>query len=232
MFPVVDLTRLVAGAEPSIAIAQAPELIKALASLSGFPNVEPAPRTTIAMLALRTFANMAPQASPSADWVLDMLQLLLKIPYAQLNSQQRIALASVLSNLSVAAQTRAFGEEVLNTHAAVIRSVLQTETTDAEVQYRVVMALGNMVCTECTSGGQGTHHRFLVALCQSCSDHSVVGCYCLARASQCCCEPNRGCASRASCRRRLCPQAHRFCLKILKGLHGLCGIELRWVVHM
>ena len=155
--PVVDLTRLVAGAEPNIAIAKAPALIKTLSSLSGFPKVEPAPRTTIAMLALRTFANMAPGATPGAGWVLEMLQLLSRIPYAQLNSQQRIALASILSNLSVAAQTRAFDEEVLNTHAAVIKSVLQTETTDAEVQYRVVMALGNMVRLVCAAARATSH---------------------------------------------------------------------------
>ena len=159
LLPVVDLTRLVAGAEPNIAIAQAPALIKALSSLSGFPSVEPSPRVTIAMLTLRTFANMAPAAAPGSPWVLEVLQLLQKIPYAQLNSQQRIALASVLSNLSVAAQTRAFGEEVLNTHAALVRNVLETETTDAEVQYRVVMALGNMVRYDYFLMRRSVYHR-------------------------------------------------------------------------
>ncbi|KAH7073421.1 PLAA family ubiquitin binding-domain-containing protein, partial [Auriculariales sp. MPI-PUGE-AT-0066] len=151
-FPVLDLARLVAAFSPGAFAGDGESLHFARALLvaadvqAGWASVPlPKTRDTNTLLALRTLANVAQFANSdaSAQWVAPVFAELKKVPYAALGKQHRIALATIVLNISVMAvkgRKQLVGAEVLE----VLNQVLLGEDSEPEAAYRGLISLGNL----------------------------------------------------------------------------------------
>ncbi|KAG1727924.1 WD40-repeat-containing domain protein [Suillus paluster] len=63
-------------------------------------------------------------------------------PYTLLTKVQRVALATILFNFSCAYQKTSVARDVLNQHTGLVLQLLRSNTDDAEVTYRTLVALG------------------------------------------------------------------------------------------
>ncbi|KAL1746286.1 WD40-repeat-containing domain protein [Schizophyllum fasciatum] len=152
LFPVIDLTRLLAGHCLPIfhSATQKERLFAALFraaewDASWAPPV-PKARETNVLLVLRTAANILQEGtSLSAEpWLTKFLEGLTAVPYTALNKNQRVVLATILFNASCVALKAPIDAGICGKVVSLILQLLHSETNDSEASYRALVALGNL----------------------------------------------------------------------------------------
>jgi phospholipase A-2-activating protein len=154
-FPIMDLSRLVAAycADASAVPGGRERFLASLFKASDWTEVRShgkamskAQETNILLL-FRTVANCFQEGSPvdQGQWVAQVFEALSHTPYALLTKVQRVALATILFNFSCAYLTTSVTGDVVNQHTGLVLQLLRSNTDDAEVTYRTLVALGNMV---------------------------------------------------------------------------------------
>lgn len=154
-FPMMDLCRLVAAycADASVVPGGRERFLASLFKASDWTEVRShgkamskAQETNILLL-FRTVANCFQEGSPveEGQWVAQVFELLSHTPYEHLTKVQRVALATILYNFSCAYLTTSVARDVVNQHIGLVLQLLRSNTDDAEVTYRTLVALGNVV---------------------------------------------------------------------------------------
>jgi phospholipase A-2-activating protein len=153
-FPVIDLSRLLTGfcpeafETPGLTQRFLDSLFKASDWDSSWALPLSKPRETNILLLFRTLANMFQEkVSPNGVWVSKVFEALNAAPYASLNKAQRVALATILFNVSCASLRSPLEKPLLDQHLVLLLRLLQSETADSEAAYRALVGLGNMVHT-------------------------------------------------------------------------------------
>lgn len=161
-FPMMDLSRLVAAycADASAAPGGRERFFASLFKASDWTEVRShgnamskAQETNILLL-FRTIANCFQEGTPVDEgrWVAQVFEALSDAPYALLTKAQRVALATILFNFSCAYLTTPVARDVVNQHTGLVLQLLRSNTDDAEVTYRTLVALGNVVYAGYTRG--------------------------------------------------------------------------------
>lgn len=154
-FPMMDLSRLVAAycADASAVPGGRERFLASLFKASDWTEVRShgkamskAQETNILLL-FRTVANCFQEGTPVDEgrWVAQVFEALSHAPYALLTKVQRVALATILFNFSCAYLTTSVARDVVNQHTGLVLQLLRSNTDDAEVTYRTLVALGNVV---------------------------------------------------------------------------------------
>lgn len=151
-FPVIDLSRLLAGfcpkafSTPGLTETFLETLLKASEWNSPWTLPLSKPRDTNTLLMLRTLANVFQEGSPVNDaWLSQLLENLSQAPYAVLSKNLRVALATVLFNVSCFGLSSPLAAPIRNQHLRLTLGVLESEADDSEAVYRAFVALGNVV---------------------------------------------------------------------------------------
>ncbi|KAG2067056.1 PFU-domain-containing protein [Suillus decipiens] len=161
-FPMMDLSRLVAAycADAAAAPGGRERFLASLFKASDWTEVRShgkamskAQETNILLL-FRTVANCFQEGTPvdEGQWVAQVFEALGDTPYALLTKVQRVALATILFNFSCAYLTTSVARDVVNQHIGLCLQLLRSNTDDAEVTYRTLVALGNVVYAGNTRG--------------------------------------------------------------------------------
>ena len=156
--PALDLIRCAAAAgttTPPLEIAR--EVFEASAWAQDWPGAglaEAKVRDVNSMLALRTIANLWSDSRALGELEVNGVSLLGSLAdthYAQLSKNGRIAFATVVYN----ATAQMVGGMGKNSAAGItlglINEVLNQQHDDSEAVYRILVALGNLVCVEPSS---------------------------------------------------------------------------------
>ncbi|KAF9469300.1 phospholipase A-2-activating protein [Collybia nuda] len=151
-FPVIDLSRLLTGFCPEAfnnsdlkgrffeALFKASEW-----DISWNPPLSK-PRETNILLLFRTLANVFQEKTLfEGTWVEKVFEALGQVPYASLNKTQRVALATILFNVSCVALRTPLERTLGDQHLALILRVLESERDDSEAVYRALVGLGNTI---------------------------------------------------------------------------------------
>jgi len=98
------------------------------------------------LLLLRTLCN-AFQDDGQTDpvWLTKVLETLMQAPYTALNKTQRVALATIVFNVSCQGLRFALGSSLRDRAVPLINKILESEAEDSEAVYRALVALGNIV---------------------------------------------------------------------------------------
>ncbi|KAG1823274.1 WD40-repeat-containing domain protein [Suillus variegatus] len=161
-FPMMDLSRLVAAycADASAVPGGRERFLASLFKASDWTEVRShgkamskAQETNILLL-FRTVANCFQEGTPvnEGQWVAQVFEALSHAPYALLTKVQRVALATILFNFSCAYLTTPVARDVVNQHTGLALQLLRSNTDDAEVTYRTLVALGNVIYAGNTRG--------------------------------------------------------------------------------
>ncbi|EAU88837.2 phospholipase A-2-activating protein [Coprinopsis cinerea okayama7 len=153
-FPIIDLSRLLIGYCPE-AFASPGEKEKFIEALFqsaewNAPWTSPLPkhRETNILLLLRSLANAFQEGTEiNGEWLMKLLQALGEAPFTIFGKNQRVALATVLFNISCVSLTTPLSPETRNQYITALLSILNTEKTESEAAYRTLVALGNIVYT-------------------------------------------------------------------------------------
>ncbi|KAI0075270.1 phospholipase A-2-activating protein [Panus rudis PR-1116 ss-1] len=96
---------------------------------------------------LRALANTFQDKTPlgNGSWVKVILQKLREAPYSALNKTHRMALSTILFNLSCRGIQEKLDPELFSQHLQFVLEVLTQERSDAEAAYRALVALGNVL---------------------------------------------------------------------------------------
>ncbi|KAI0086219.1 phospholipase A-2-activating protein [Irpex rosettiformis] len=151
-FPVIDLARLVVGycsdtfPEPEKKQKFFSTLFDAAEWTSRWVVPVSKSRETNGLLLLRGVANAFKEDTELEDsiWAKNILEKLGEAPYTVLSKPQRVALATILFNLSTIGLKQRLEPSL---HALLVTLVLQTlqsEKNDSEAAYRGLVALGNI----------------------------------------------------------------------------------------
>ncbi|KAL6305276.1 phospholipase A-2-activating protein [Sparassis latifolia] len=152
VFPVMDLCRLLVGFCPD---CNADHALKIRLSEALFHSAEwgeawtsplPKQKETNVLFLFRALANML-QDSVERDetWVKGVLNELGEVPYSVLTKTLRVALATILFNLSCIGLRERLKDEIWTKQFNLVLQILQAEQTDSEAAYRALVALGNTV---------------------------------------------------------------------------------------
>ncbi|KAI0761444.1 phospholipase A-2-activating protein [Irpex lacteus] len=151
-FPVIDLARLVVG-HCSYAFSESEKKRKFFATLfeaaewtSRWTVPVPKSRETNGLLMLRGLANAFKEDTDMGDslWAKDILEKLGEAPYTVLSKPQRVALGTVLFNLSTIGVREPLDPSLRSLLVTLVLQILQSEKTDSEAVYRALVALGNI----------------------------------------------------------------------------------------
>ncbi|KAF7980165.1 hypothetical protein HWV62_39631 [Athelia sp. TMB] len=106
-------------------------------------------KQTNVLLLLRTIANAFEEDAPISEgtWVSQILDALGNGPYEAFPKPQRVALGTILFNLSCAMARTPVAQDVRSLYLTILLGVLRAETQDSEASYRALVALGNTVHT-------------------------------------------------------------------------------------
>ncbi|SJX63555.1 related to DOA1-involved in ubiquitin-dependent proteolysis [Sporisorium reilianum f. sp. reilianum] len=151
--PALDLIRCTAAAGTTTgALDIARDVFEASSWASDWPTSAPDAKTrdVNSLLALRTIANLYSDARALPDLEINALSLLGSLAethYAQLGKNGRIAFATVVYN----ATAQMVGGMGKNSAAGItlglVNEVLAHETEESEAVYRILVALGNLLCS-------------------------------------------------------------------------------------
>jgi len=155
-FPVIDLARLVCGYAPAVSsdhnlvTGLLRVLIRAAELTSPWNIPLEKHRDVNTLLLLRATANLVHSSiTPSSlDWAQLVLSPLQNAPYVSLNKNQRVALATLLFNLSTVMVKNGALQREATGHMIV--KVLREEKEDSEAFYRALVALGNLTYVSTT----------------------------------------------------------------------------------
>ncbi|TFK42378.1 WD40-repeat-containing domain protein [Crucibulum laeve] len=158
-FPVIDLSRLLVGFCPDAFNAQDVKnrfleaLFKAGEWTTPWTLPLSKPRETNILLLLRTLANAFQEGTPiDGTWVAQAFEALSQVPYTSLNKTQRVALATVLFNVSCLTLRTPLEVAPRNQLLALLLRILESESADSEAVYRALVGLGNVVYATKASG--------------------------------------------------------------------------------
>ena len=151
-FPVIDLSRLLTGFCPTA--FDTPELtqrfLDALLKAAEWsapwsPPLTKARETNILLL-LRTLSNMFQEnVSFGGACIAKVFEALDTASYTALNKAQRVALATLLVNISCFSLRSPLQKPLLDLHITFLLKLLHLETADSEAVYRALVGLGNTV---------------------------------------------------------------------------------------
>ncbi|KAL0067083.1 WD repeat protein Lub1 [Marasmius tenuissimus] len=151
-FPVIDLSRLLAGQCPSAFDTPGTKtrfletLCKAAEWNTPWAPPIPKVRQTNSYLMLRALANIVQDASVvDGAFLGELFVVLEQAPYEMLSLQQRQTLATILFNVSTVYLRTPFNATYRDQHVALVLRLLQKEKEDSETKYRALAALGNML---------------------------------------------------------------------------------------
>jgi len=153
LFPLMDLIRLIIGfcpdayADPAVRSRLITALFKAAEWSEPWTQPLPKHRETNTLFLIRAFANMFQEGSSLGDgaWVVELLNTLGEAPYALLPKGTRVALATVLFNLSCIGIRERLSDALWNLLVGMVLNLLADEKEEAEAAYRTLVALGNIV---------------------------------------------------------------------------------------
>lgn len=154
-FPVIDLARLVSGNCPAaysdskVAEQFFAALLKAAEWDTPWDGPIPKSRETNMLLTLRALANAFQESTAASlgDWAAAVLGELGRAPYDALMKNHRVALATLLFNIScIRLKGPIVSSAVAEQHLSLVSMVLRQERQDAETAYRSLVALGNTLC--------------------------------------------------------------------------------------
>ncbi|KAH6918330.1 phospholipase A-2-activating protein [Coprinopsis sp. MPI-PUGE-AT-0042] len=158
-FPILDLSRLLLGycLDAFAAPGTREKFIQALFTASEWntPWSSPLPkhRETNLLLLLRSLANAFQEGSTiDGEWLNKLLETLGEAPFTIFNKNQRVALSTILFNISCVALKSPIPTAARQTYLVVLLAVLNSEKADSEAAYRALVALGNTVHTSKKSG--------------------------------------------------------------------------------
>jgi len=154
-FPVIDLSRLVIafGAGKSADSETRARFFQVLFNASEWNAAWSLPlsktKQTNILLLLRTVANAFEEDAPISEgtWVSQILDALGNGPYEAFPKPQRVALGTILFNVSCAMAHTPLAKGVRSLYLTILLGVLRAETQDSEASYRALVALGNTVHT-------------------------------------------------------------------------------------
>jgi len=151
-FPVIDLSRLLLGFFPEafneegIKDRFADALFRAADWNASWALPLPKPRETNMLLLFRTLCNaFQDDGQTDSVWLTKVLGTLTEAPYTSLNKTQRVALATIVFNVSCQGLRFALGSSLRDRAVSLINKILESETEDSEAVYRALVALGNIV---------------------------------------------------------------------------------------
>ncbi|KAG7092944.1 hypothetical protein E1B28_009246 [Marasmius oreades] len=151
-FPVIDLSRLLAGhcptafEAPGVRSRFLETLVKAAEWNAPWTAPIPKVRQTNSYLMLRALANIVQHASVADGTFLGELFIVLdRAPHEMLTLQQRQTVSTLLFNVSTVYLQTPFDESHRDQHTALVLRVLQKEKEDSETRYRALAALGNVL---------------------------------------------------------------------------------------
>ncbi|KIK94279.1 hypothetical protein PAXRUDRAFT_828136 [Paxillus rubicundulus Ve08.2h10] len=154
-FPIMDLSRLVVAycGEAPAAPGGHERLVDSLFRASDWSSVvsrripmSKAQETNVLLL-LRTIANCFQEGTSvnEGQWVKQVFEALAQAPYPLPSRLQRVALASILFNLSCIHLKTPVSLTVKDQCLSLAFSMLRSEQEDPEVAYRACVAIGNML---------------------------------------------------------------------------------------
>ncbi|KAL0565642.1 WD repeat protein Lub1 [Marasmius crinis-equi] len=151
-FPVIDLSRLLAGHCPSAFDGPGTKsrfletLIKAAEWNTPWEPPIPKVRQTNSYLMLRALANIIQDTSVvDGAFLGELFVVLEQAPYEMLSLQQRQTVATILFNVSTVYLRTPFDNSYRDQHIALVLRVFQKEKEDSETRYRALAALGNVL---------------------------------------------------------------------------------------
>jgi len=151
-FPVIDLSRLFVGfcpdafATPGLRGKFTDALFNASDWSAVWTSPLPKARATNMLLLLRTIANaFQEEGGTDAEWLGRIVETIGQAPYTVLNKAQRVALATVLFNISCGNLRSPLQVPVRDHLISLIVKILELETADSEAVYRALVSLGNVI---------------------------------------------------------------------------------------
>lgn len=149
-FPVIDLARLLSGfCMDLIDNSTFFDALFRAADLTTDNAASPSTRAkeTNVLLVLRTVANVLQEGAKIGDgvWIKEIFEILGSAPYEKFTKGQRLALSAVLFNFSCLALQDGIDAGLRAQHIRLISDILRLERTDAEVAYRALVGLGNVL---------------------------------------------------------------------------------------
>ncbi|KAF9484697.1 phospholipase A-2-activating protein [Pholiota conissans] len=157
-FPVIDLSRLLIGfapeafSDPGVLDRFSESLFTAAEWSASWTEPIPKTRETNILLLLRTLANAFQEINQTdTTWLNRILETLAQAPYGVLSKTQRVAVATILFNVSCQGLRFPLGLQLRDQTLSLIAKILESETADAEAVYRALVALGNIAYTAKTS---------------------------------------------------------------------------------
>ncbi|KIP12347.1 hypothetical protein PHLGIDRAFT_124238 [Phlebiopsis gigantea 11061_1 CR5-6] len=150
-FPLIDLCRLViaycndAYSEPAFRQQFFNTLFNAVEWSDSWGSPMDRSRETNILLLLRGLVNAFQDNTTLDDsgWVYQIVQRLEEASYAVLSKSARVALGTLFFNLSCVSLRQRLDPELRSRHLSLILQSLQSETSDSEPAYRLLVALGN-----------------------------------------------------------------------------------------
>jgi phospholipase A-2-activating protein len=149
-FPVIDLARLLSGfCADLVDNSTFFDAMLRAAGLSTDNGGSPSSKAkeTNVLLVLRTMANALQANTKIGDdgWIKDIFGILGGAPYEKFTKGQRLALSTVLFNFSCLALQKSIDAGLREQHIRLIADILRLERADAEVAYRALVGLGNVL---------------------------------------------------------------------------------------
>ncbi|KAF5373632.1 hypothetical protein D9758_000932 [Tetrapyrgos nigripes] len=152
-FPIIDLARLITAFCPSTFEATSGLRSRFFSTLFkaaewDMPWTPPIPkaRETNIMIVLRAVANVFQDGVDlDGTWLAEIFQALEQMPFEALVKSQRLALATILFNMSSVSLRKAFEPQLRNQHLDLSLRVLRGESEDSQTTYRTLAGLGNVL---------------------------------------------------------------------------------------
>lgn len=159
--PALDLIRVASAygtTTPPLEIAR--EVFEASSWASDWPSPnspEAKQRDVNSMLALRTIANLWSDPRALAELELNAISLLGRLSdthYGRMSKNGRIAYATVVYNATaqLVSSGGGGGRSVAGVMLGLVNEVLEGEREDSESLYRILVALGNLICSSAGAG--------------------------------------------------------------------------------
>ncbi|KAI5451503.1 hypothetical protein NCC49_001806 [Naganishia albida] len=163
-FPLIDLCRVLCSSSTALASYQSSSgqglvevLLQACAFDADWPSAANKPRDTNTMLVIRALANLtkteAGRTCITGDRLSELLEHLAgRHTFTSFNKNTRVAFATLALNLSILAVKGTLPVQHGRALLQYISNILSSETEDAEVAYRSMVALGNLIASPAITG--------------------------------------------------------------------------------
>ena len=168
-FPILDLSRLLLGycLDAFSTPGTKEKFIQALFVASEWNNPWSSPlpkhRETNVLLMLRSLANAFQEGVEiDGEWLDKLLNTLGEAPFTIFNKNQRVALSTILFNISCVGLKSPIPASARQVFLVVLLAILGAEKSESEAAYRALVALGNTVKTSSLNAQQKGEIRQLL----------------------------------------------------------------------